>query len=75
MTDSRATYEGSGDPARRRIDYYPGWLDNLARNAAGQTQHVVVSHRPLAAVELFSRLMGEKLAGTALGEHYARAGH
>ncbi len=25
-----ATYLGSGDPARRRTDYYPAWLDNLA---------------------------------------------
>jgi hypothetical protein len=25
-----ATYLGSGDPARRRTDYYPLWLDNLA---------------------------------------------
>ena len=24
------TYAGSGDPARRRDDYYPAWLDNLA---------------------------------------------
>ena len=24
------TYMGSGDPARRRTDYYPEWLDNLA---------------------------------------------
>jgi len=24
------TYLGSGDPARRRTDYYPAWLDNLA---------------------------------------------
>ena len=24
------TYLGSGDPARRRTDYYPSWLDNLA---------------------------------------------
>jgi hypothetical protein len=24
------TYVGSGDPARRRNDYYPAWLDNLA---------------------------------------------
>ena len=24
------TYVGSGDPARRRTDYYPVWLDNLA---------------------------------------------
>jgi hypothetical protein len=23
-------YMGSGDPSRRRIDYYPAWLDNLA---------------------------------------------
>jgi hypothetical protein len=26
------TYLGSGDPARRRTDYYPSWLDNLADN-------------------------------------------
>lgn len=25
----KATYMGSGDPARRRIDCYPVWLDNL----------------------------------------------
>jgi hypothetical protein len=25
-----ATYLGSRDPARRRNDYYPAWLDNLA---------------------------------------------
>jgi hypothetical protein len=25
-----ATYLGSGDPARRRTDYYPVWLDHLA---------------------------------------------
>ena len=24
------TYMGSGDPARRRTDYYPAWLDKLA---------------------------------------------
>jgi hypothetical protein len=27
------TYLGSGDPARRRTDYYPAWLDNLADDA------------------------------------------
>jgi hypothetical protein len=135
------TYQGSGEPARRRNDYYPEWLDNLADdvtiegsvlrdvvqgadavrailgyaktlydyqefnfagpygqngfledytaqvrgepigsvvtvtfNAAGQTQHVVVSHRPLDAVLLFSRLMGEKFAGTPIGDLYARPG-
>jgi hypothetical protein len=25
-------YMGSGDSARRRTDYYPAWLDNLADN-------------------------------------------
>jgi hypothetical protein len=136
------TYLGSGDPARRRTDYYPEWLDNLAddvtlegsvlngviqgadavrtllayartlyeyqefnfagpygdngfledytaqvrgepigsvvtvsRNVAGQTQHIVVNHRPLDALLLFSRLMGEKFAGTPYGELYARPDH
>jgi hypothetical protein len=135
------TYLGSGDPVRKRTDYYPEWLDNLAddvtlegsvlngviqgaepvrtllayartlyeyqefnfagpcgdngfiedyssrvhgepigsvvtitRNAAGQTQHIVVNHRPLNSLLLFSRLMGEKFAGTPYGEQYARFG-
>jgi hypothetical protein len=134
------TYLGSGDPARRRTDYYPEWLDNLAddvtlegsvlngviegadavrtllayartlyeyqefnfagpygdngfledytaqvrgapigsvvtvtRNAAGQTQHIVVSHRPLDSLLLFSRLMGERFAGTPYGNLYSSA--
>jgi hypothetical protein len=131
------TYMGSGDPARRRTDYYPVWLDNLAddvtmeagamdgtaqgaeavraivgyarelyeyqefnfadsygdngfledytttvrgepvgvvvvvsRNAAGQTQHVVVNHRPRSALLHFARLLGEKFAGTPLAKHW-----
>ena len=131
------TYLGSGDPARRRTDYYPEWLDNLAddvtgegaamegagqgaeavrtivvtarslyegqefnytgpygdngfledytthvhgqpvgvvvtvtRNAAGKTQHIVVNHRPRSSVLLFSRLMGEKLAGTPNAKYF-----
>ncbi len=131
------TYMGSGDPARRRTDYYPVWLDNLAddvtleasamdgaaqgaeavrsivlavktlyeyqeinyagpygdndfiedyttaingepigiigvvyRNAAGQTQHIVVNHRPRSSLLLLSRLMGEKLAGTAYAKYF-----
>jgi hypothetical protein len=131
------TYMGSGDPARRRHDYYPAWLDNLAddvtgegaamegaaqgaeavrtivvtarelyeyqdfnfagpygdngfledyttqvhgkpvgvvvtvtRNAAGEAQHIVVNHRPRSSVLLFSRLMGEKLAGTPYAKHF-----
>ena len=135
------TYLGSSDPARRRTDYHPQWLDNLAddvtlegsvlngiiqgaepvrtllsyaqtlyeyqefnfagpygdsgfiedytarvhgepigsvvtvtRNAAGQTVRIVVNHRPLNSLLLFSRLMGEKFAGTPYGEQYARPG-
>ena len=132
------TYLGSGDPARRRTDYYPPWLDSLAddvtmegsvldgvvqgadsvrtllgyartlyeyqefnftgeyghngfledytsrvrgepigsivvvtRNAAGQARHIVVNHRPRSSLLLFSRLMGEKFAGTPYGEQFA----
>jgi hypothetical protein len=129
---------GSGDPARRRDDYYPAWLDNLAddvtleasamdgaaqgaeavrsivvaaktlyeyqelnfagdygdngfleeyttqvrgeplgvvgvvtRNAAGETQHIVVNHRPRSSLLLVSRLLGEKFAGTPYAKHFA----
>jgi hypothetical protein len=127
------TYLGSGDPARRRTDYYPVWLDNLAddvtveggaiegavqgaaavrsivvyarslyeyqeinfagpygdngfledytthvrgapvgvvvlvaRNAAGEAQHIVVNHRPRSSLLLVSRLLGEKFGA----EHF-----
>ena len=36
------------------------------RNAAGQTQHLVVNHRPRSSVLLFARLMGKRFAGTPL---------
>ena len=131
------TYMGSGDPARRRTDYYPAWLDDLAddvtleasamdgaaqgpgdvrsivlgvkslyeyqdlnfygdygdryfiedyttqingepfgvmgvitRNAAGQTQHIVVNQRPRSTLLLVSRLLGKKFAGTPLAKHF-----
>ena len=140
MSSTGATYVGSGDPARRRGDYYPEWLDNLAddvtgegaamqgaaqgaeavrtivvaarelyeyqefnyagpygensfledyttqvqgepvgvvvtvtRNAAGETQHIVVNHRPRSSVLFFSRLMGEKLAGTPHAKYFVGA--
>lgn len=136
------TYLDSGNPARRRTDYYPAWLDKLAddvtlegsvmngvvqgaeavrtvlgyartlyeyqefkfigefgdhgfledytsrvqgqpigsvvvitSNDAGLTQHIVVNHRPRSSVLLFSRLMGEKFAGTQHGEHFASPEH
>ncbi len=39
-------------------------------NAAGQTQRIVVNHRPRSALLSFSRLMREKFAGTALAKHW-----
>ena len=131
------TYMGSGDPARRRNDYYPVWLDKLAddvtleasamngaaqgaeavrsivvtvkglyeyqelnfagdygdsgfledytthvrgeplgvvgvisRNAAGETQHIVVNHRPRSSLLLLSRLLGEKFVGTPYAKYF-----
>jgi hypothetical protein len=39
-------------------------------NTAGQTQQVVVNHRPRSALLSFSRLMLEKFAGTPLAKHW-----
>jgi hypothetical protein len=38
----------------------------VARNAAGEAQHIVVNHRPRSSVLLLARLMSEKFAGTSL---------
>ena len=43
----------------------------VKRNDAGQTQHVVASYRPRSSLLLFSRLLGEKFAGTPIAEHFA----
>ena len=43
----------------------------VKRNAAGQAQHVVGNYRPRSALLLLSRLIGEKFAGTPIGEHFA----
>ena len=43
----------------------------VSRNAAGQTQHVVASYRPLISLLLFSRLLRETFAGTPIAEHFA----
>jgi hypothetical protein len=42
----------------------------VTRNTVGQTQHIVVNHRPRSSVLLLSRLMGEKLAGTPYGRYF-----
>jgi hypothetical protein len=43
----------------------------ITRNAAGQTQQVVAGYRPRTALLRFSRLLGEKFAGTPIAEHFA----
>ena len=42
----------------------------VTRNAAGQTQHIVASYRPRSSLLLFSRLLGEKFAGTPYAEYF-----
>ena len=42
----------------------------VTRDAAGQTQNVVGNYRPRSSVLLLSRLVGEKFAGTPIGEHF-----
>jgi hypothetical protein len=39
-------------------------------NTAGQTQQVVVNHRPRSALLSFSRLMLEKFADSPLAKHW-----
>ena len=43
----------------------------VTRNADGKTQHVVASYRPRSSLLHFSRLLGEKFAGTSIAEHFA----
>jgi hypothetical protein len=43
----------------------------VTRNAAGQTQHVVASYRPLNSLLLFARMLREKFAGPPIAEHFA----
>jgi pimeloyl-ACP methyl ester carboxylesterase len=39
--------------------------------AAGQAQHIVANYRPRSTLLQLSRLIGEQLAGTPHGEHFA----
>jgi len=39
-------------------------------NMAGQTARIVVNHRPLGSVLLWSRLMGEHFAGTPYAQYF-----
>jgi hypothetical protein len=51
-----------------------GVMGVITRNAAGQTQHIVVNQRPRSTLLLVSRLLGEKFAGTPLAEHFITTG-
>ncbi|BDG01522.1 nuclear transport factor 2-like protein [Anaeromyxobacter oryzae] len=42
-------------------------------NSAGQAQHIAVNHRPTSSMLLFSRLMGQKFAGTPIAQHFITA--
>jgi hypothetical protein len=42
----------------------------ITRNAAGETQHIVVNHLPRASLLLLARLLGEKFAGTPYAEYF-----
>jgi hypothetical protein len=39
-------------------------------NEAGQAARIVVNHRPLGSVVLWSRLMGEHFAGTPYAKYF-----
>jgi len=43
----------------------------VRRDVKGQTQSVTASYRPRSSLMLFSRLLGEKFAGTVIGEQFA----
>jgi hypothetical protein len=46
----------------------------ITHNAAGQAQRIVGNYRPRSTLLLLSRLLGEKFAGTPIGEHFATGG-
>jgi hypothetical protein len=47
-----------------------GVVVTVARNAAGQAQHIVVNHRPRSSMLLVSRLLGKRFDGTPLAEYF-----
>jgi hypothetical protein len=42
----------------------------VTHDAAGKTRHIAANYRPLSSALLLSRLVGEKFAGTPIGEHF-----
>jgi hypothetical protein len=52
-----------------------GVVVRLTFSPAGEAQHVSVNHRSRSSVLLLSRLMGDKFADTAIGEHFITSKH
>jgi hypothetical protein len=50
-----------------------GGLVVVRYNDAGETQHIVINHRPLGSVLLWSRLMAEHFAGTDHEKYFLTA--
>jgi len=46
----------------------------ITHNADGQAQRIVGNYRPRSTLLLLSRLIGEKFAGTPIGQHFAASG-
>ena len=42
----------------------------IRRNAAGQTKEIVINHRPLGSILLWTRLMAEHFAGTPYARYF-----
>ena len=54
-----------------QVDDKPlGCVVLITRNAAGQTERVVASYRPVSTVIHFSRLLAEEFAGTPLAKYF-----
>jgi hypothetical protein len=61
------------------LEDYTAWVQGkplgnvvlIARNEAGQTQHIVGNYRPRSTLLLLSRLVGEHFADTPTGAHFA----
>ena len=48
----------------------PIGIVGLVYRGAGESQHIVVNHRPRSSLLLLSRLMGEKLAGPPYAKYF-----
>ena len=64
------------------LEDYTAWVGGeavgnvvlIARNDAGQAQHIVANYRPRSTLLHLSRLIGDQLANTAYGGYFATGG-